>query len=88
MPEQPEYNGRTKDAVLETKLDFIAVKVVEIADDFKAIDKRTAKLEAEQTRNEERWESHKELHVRERGLLGALSVIGNAAVAAWSWLRS
>lgn len=75
-----EANGRVTNAILSTKLDVVISELAEVKGLVSKVDARVDEVEKEQARSGVRWEAHKELHQRERGLLAIASIV-QAAVA-------
>lgn len=76
MP-QDDSNGRVTNAILATKLDALTEMVRRQIDDGDKRDSRIALLETCEAVNRQKWQNHGDLHKRERGLLGTISLIGN-----------
>ena len=78
MSEDRPYNGRVSNAILATKLDNIAAMLQAAIADGNKRDGRIGVLEQAEATAREWRTGHGELHRIERGILGALSVVGNA----------
>lgn len=68
-------NGRVTNAILSTKLDEMARTLGRIEGKVDKMDARVDEVEKEQARQEVRWEAHRDLHQRERGLLAGASLV-------------
>jgi len=72
-----ESNGRVTNAILATKLDALIDMVHRQLVDGDKRDSRISVLERCEAVNEQKWDNHKDLHTRERGLLGVGSFVGS-----------
>lgn len=70
-----DNNGRVTNAILSTKLDEVARTLSRIEGKVDRVDARVDEVEKEQARQEVRWEAHREVHQRERGLLAGASIV-------------
>ena len=73
-----KYNGRVPNAILSTKLDSITELLKTVIAQGEKREDRIGTLEACEARTQEWKMGHAELHRIERGILGTLSVVGNA----------
>jgi len=70
-------NGRVTIAKLGTKLDRVIEDLEENKRDHKEIRDTLSDISTAVAVNDERWDNHHDLHKRERGILGALSLISS-----------
>ncbi len=86
MSEPSPTNGRATIARLDEKLDNVTAMLEENKGEHREFRRVLGKISTANAVNEERWKNHHDLHKRERGILGALSVISSAVsgtVSAW-----
>lgn len=77
-----DQNGRVTNAILATKLDALTDMVRRQLEEADKREMRLATLERCEAVNQQRWQSHGELHTRERGLLGVGSFVGSLIAGA------
>lgn len=80
MPD--ELNGRVTNAILATKLDALTEMVRRSINDGDKRDARIAVLERCEAVNSQKWDNHSDLHKRERGAFGILSVVVSSIAGA------
>lgn len=87
----PEANDRVTNAILATKLDSVLqaqllanAHIADMRVEQAAMRHDQATLRQEIAVNQERWTNHRDLHRRERTLLGVVSAGFSAAAAAIS----
>jgi len=84
-----ENNGRVTIAVLGSKLDSLLAAQLLTNAKIDELHRSQAEMCQDLAVNRERWENHKDLHNRERSILGTLSAIFSAAAAAIAvWIKS
>jgi len=79
-----DSNGRVTIAVLGNKIDSLTSVVLQTNANLTDVGREVGEIRTDIAVNEERWVNHKDLHKRERSVLGAVSAALSTAAAAFS----
>lgn len=77
-----ELHDRVTNEVLAVKLDALKEIVQRYMNEADARDSRIGVLERCEAVNQQKWENHSDLHKRERGIFGIVSVIVGSTASA------